>query len=218
MTGTFGTRRAKNEIGSYEYRLEKIKRWFPVRFWLSETMPNKIQLWYRIYWVDPKWWIIHRTIDRYNIIKIKSLKPGYYDYDTRLFHACFDLLVEYVEEAGGQMDSDREMPLNYLEQGFSPAVARGLAYFDWCISDCPGHQADNAKVAKNLYLWWNVERANRQEPFGMETIWKEWREDEGSSMRVGIPHRLAGELKEFYDAEDNEKLAQLIAIRSSMWT
>jgi len=43
------------------------------------------------------WWFIHRfhPSHRYNVIKIKTLSPGYYDPDVRMLHACFDLFAEW---------------------------------------------------------------------------------------------------------------------------
>ena len=52
---------------------------------------------------DIKYWVLYRTTRRYNTVNMyKTLKPAYYDIDTRLVHANFTLLSEYVEK---EMDS-----------------------------------------------------------------------------------------------------------------
>lgn len=41
--------------------------------------------------------MIHRWHPKhqYNVVRIKSLEPGYYDPDIRMLHACFDMYVEW---------------------------------------------------------------------------------------------------------------------------
>jgi hypothetical protein len=45
---------------------------------------------------DLIWWVRHRTVNRYHIIET-GLKPGWWDTDTRLLHAAFTLLENFVE-------------------------------------------------------------------------------------------------------------------------
>lgn len=46
------------------------------------------------------WGMVHRfhPKNKYNTIKIRSLKPGYYDPDQRILHGCFDLFCEWFED------------------------------------------------------------------------------------------------------------------------
>jgi hypothetical protein len=43
------------------------------------------------------WWILHRLTRRYNIVRLHSLEPTYWDIDTRLLHAIMNLVVDFVE-------------------------------------------------------------------------------------------------------------------------
>ncbi len=75
---------------------------------------------------DIKYWFLYRTTKRFNIVNMKStLKPAYYDIDTRMVHANFTLLSEYVEK---EMDTV-------------------------CWDSDPGH-IHVKKEIDELYFWW----------------------------------------------------------------
>jgi hypothetical protein len=72
-------------------------------------------------------WAIHyRTYEKYHVVKT-DLKPGYYDIDTRLVHANFSLLCEYVE---------KEKPFEHI---------------NWDSDDT--HRQVAVEI-KDLYKWW----------------------------------------------------------------
>jgi hypothetical protein len=64
-------------------------------------------LWNAITWYIDEWywWIRHRTIDKYHIIKL-DLKPGYYDCDVRIFAALETLFLDYYKHEFRSMDDD----------------------------------------------------------------------------------------------------------------
>ena len=62
------------------------------------------------------WWVMHRTVHRYNIIKIRTLSPDYYDVDTRLLHGIFELLT-------GHYLREKERIARYGEKDFAKANA-----------------------------------------------------------------------------------------------
>lgn len=45
---------------------------------------------------DVKWWVRHRTTDKYHQVDT-GLSPGYYDADTRLLHGVFSILKDFIE-------------------------------------------------------------------------------------------------------------------------
>ena len=47
--------------------------------------------------IDLKYWIIYRTINKFHIVNLHT-KPGYSDVTERLIHANFCLLAEFVEK------------------------------------------------------------------------------------------------------------------------
>jgi hypothetical protein len=79
------------------------------------------------------WWVMHRTLKRFDRIYIRSLPPGYHDKDDMMLHGCFQLLVDWVE---------REKGLDWWDpEGIS--------------------QQHHHKELRALYEWWTVERPKR---------------------------------------------------------
>jgi hypothetical protein len=77
---------------------------YPVRYFLSETLPHLI--FYSPHHVARKvyYWFQHRfnPRHRYNVVKT-GLPPGYYDKDTLMLYACFNLLrLYFVQERPDQ--------------------------------------------------------------------------------------------------------------------
>jgi len=79
---------------------KKYKEEEPIRFFLCETVPEKILYGYRklIGWRLRKLreFFYYRMIDKYHVV-LTDLEPGYYDKDTILRHANFSVLVDFVE-------------------------------------------------------------------------------------------------------------------------
>jgi len=138
---------------------------------------------------DIKWWVLHRTVDRYNVIKIRSLKPGYYDTDDRLLHGMFQLLVDYVEEELGcrqyWFDDSKEIikswpklkrfkhwlvywiPLAhyFVDQRFKDLGLLGVEFYrqyeDEQFPEASQHWKDFGNEVYELYIWWTEVRPNR---------------------------------------------------------
>ena len=55
---------------------------------------------------DIYWWFAHRTFDRYDRVKLRFLKPGYYGVHDRMVHAMFTLLCEYIEKSRDARETD----------------------------------------------------------------------------------------------------------------
>jgi hypothetical protein len=106
-------------------------------------------------WKDKVYYPIrYRIIDKYHIVKT-DLKPNYYDKDTIMLHACFSLLVDYVEKECAwmyELNEQSEQRSNnqtynslldrvkglwnlYLRRKcWKPNEKQGLAYLDWASS------------------------------------------------------------------------------------
>jgi hypothetical protein len=89
---------------------------------------SPIRLAYRFFvWLDNlKWEVLWRVHPRhqYHIVRT-GLRPGYYDQDERILHACMELLVEYVrscDEGGYHTVHDEERRL-----------------FDWWLVERPAN-------------------------------------------------------------------------------
>jgi hypothetical protein len=102
------------------YVVSKMADWAHYKWWIfHRPFLKKLH--------DIKWWIKHRTTHKYNMVKMPTLKPGWYDTDTRLLHASCALLENYVE---------RERPFTHVE---------------WNDGD---ESREIANEIHSLYYWW----------------------------------------------------------------
>jgi hypothetical protein len=79
------------------------------------------------------YWVKHRVWRRYDRVYIRTLAPDYHDKDEIFIHACFQLLVDWVEREKG---------------------------LEWWDPDGHAHEGAH-KEMKVLYDWWTQERPKR---------------------------------------------------------
>ena len=101
---------------SWKYVESNFKHWW----WFWSRNPLYV-------FKDLTWWIRYRTTNRFHVLKMPSMKPGWCDTDGRLLHASFTLLENYVE---------KEKPFKII---------------DW--TDCDTSR-EYANEIHDLYLWW----------------------------------------------------------------
>lgn len=161
------------------------------------------------------WWLKYRLFDRFHIVRISSLEPGYYDTDTRLFHAAFDLLVQFVEVElawSGFMGAEIRLPWWQSQKAYVRAHAVELArqYFEWAIKDpeVNEEQGNSAKEIRALYDWYKTERPKRREAREM------WVYNKDSPDK----YTLLANLNDQYEQEDTDNLVRLVRIRNHLWT
>lgn len=96
---------------------------------------------------NAKYWVRHRTIDKYHIVKT-ALKPGYYDVDYRMLHAVMALVCVYVEdEQGGEAELERwAKELLSNPDPNAPELTEAL--------EAQGKKDLNVL---DIYRWWKVE-------------------------------------------------------------
>jgi hypothetical protein len=220
------------EYGSIEEwniidKINKLK--YPKRYWIAETLiPNT-------------WWPITRTynkivsyirfgfFEKLHLIDTK-LPHDYQEVDTRLLHGSFSLLVDFVEIEKAWMQAifseNYKRPWWKLDSRFRDREL-GLKYLDWEItlinSEYSDLQGINAKIIKELYLWWVDSRPNRIEPYSiMEDIpedstgRKDWfgKKDPNRTET----YKIIDKLETDYFNEDTLMLKKLVSIRASLWT
>jgi len=188
---------------------EKHRKERPIHFFFHRILPRKYRIIKR-YFNDFYWEIRWRTTNRYNVVKIPTLKPGYYDKDRILLHASFALLVDFVEHEKACMQSwlcnEKKTKQN--------AVELGLKYLDWEIGlkygpddftpeDDPNYgqptpQSKNSLEIKALYLWWKSYLIREKEFY------------------ENYDYTFEEELNFYHEAD--EMLARLAKVRGSLWT
>jgi len=115
----------------------------------------------------------------HNKIILRNLKRGeWYDNDTQMFEAMFEILRKYVEEecawmevlmGGGYTNWDR-FRQRWFPYSWRKEDARmwALNYLDWEIGlVSETDQSKKAKIVKELYLWYMDEYPNLKDPYDM---------------------------------------------------
>jgi bifunctional DNA-binding transcriptional regulator/antitoxin component of YhaV-PrlF toxin-antitoxin module len=183
---------------------ESLRKEFPVRNFFQITIPDairkvfKYKIGNRLH--DLKWAFIHRYVPRhqYNVLRPKSLKPGYYDPDMRILHACMDELREYFE--------------------------KGVPEIDWDATD---HHSTAYAEMKEIYNWWVNIYPNQEDLFDKEHPFPDLPSlgyvlgDKHADEPLVIEWRRVAELRRKAEAEwyktEEEMLIRLMKIRRSMW-
>lgn len=227
-------------LGRWGMREKTLKRHFPIRFWIWDTLPDL----YSSNVTHPlrrtRQWFRYRFKDRYDVVQLE-LPKDYHEPDTRLLHANFQILKDFVEielaamhSAVEEDDPDTDEVGTFLQK-FGKKLRRnrrqqlrqpekGLAYLDWEISDTSGPQQTSAMEKKEIYLWWTQARPARVDLYDCELLRdpnENPDEDFGSIFNRPYNreiHERRNQLENFYHNEDEEMLIRLIKIRHSLWT
>lgn len=161
-------------------------------------------------------WIRHRTWDRYHIVKLRDVAPGYLEPEDRMFLSMMQILCDYVECELPHHDwacnqGSKKKPATRDREG-------GLAYLDWEIGlrmdetcgvdpDQPHYGARSsqsiaASEVKEIYLWYRDTYLNRDDPWTNQPV------DGDKAMA----------LDERRYEEDARYMKRLVDVRRSMWT
>jgi hypothetical protein len=137
---------------------------------------------------------MHRTLEKYHIVRLR-LEPGYYNQNYRMLHACFTLLVEYIEENPEAQETK------------------------WDATP----EMDHAwKEMNELYNWWKSSYLKRREPI-MEVPDEECPESladlDKSQMLYPVYHEALTqtiELEKKWFQEDQDNLRRLVEVHKYM--
>lgn len=192
----------------------RFKQEAPARYFLTHTLP--MATWKRVSWKykDVTSWIRYRLV-RYHVVHT-GLEPGYYELETKMLHANFQLLVDFVEIEKAWMQkgsNEREdnapfrrllsyIPFRHVWRDLTfRSRELGLEHLHWEITlDDPeldehersDHQARTAREVLDLYLWWKDIRPAR-EVIPMP-------EDEFDTLKYGILYTISDKFKRDHPA------------------
>ena len=171
---------------------------------------------------DAKNWVRYRTIKRhkYHLVDTR-LGPGYYDQDTRMLHACFSLLGDYIEEEGGadklaqwsqelMAEPDKNAPEG-MQMGQAQRQNEALSLWRWWTVEKPADEKLRDELLHDLY---GNRRLRTRPVMGgelEEILLPEFTEDE----RTKEKRFRALEAK--IDDDEQVMLHRLIDIRGSLW-
>lgn len=175
-------------------------------------------------WVNPKTHV--------HIRHPEFEKGHYYDADTRMLYANFQLLVDYVEIECGHTEhfqthwqrwrqSVHSIPVIGWFIPPSRNIRQGLHYLRFCmkLKDEMPSQAAHGREVFRLYKWWTKTRPARLDPWTPYYILREHRDWKGSlTPKEKKLMDKCQRLEDRYDREDERNLIALIKIRKGLWT
>jgi hypothetical protein len=181
------------------------------------------------------WWVRYRTTNRNHVLKVRTLKPGYFDASNTMLHMAFEILCRFVQNEFPMVhNTQQKKGLLYSMLPFLSRVPRGhiagLHALDDYLNDddVKNHWQtyERYTAIRDLYVWWMVERPNRLDCWTDPMIWKNMSDVERDSFSFGAPisqawrdaHDKSSSLDAFYSMQDNEMLKNLIEIRGDLWT
>lgn len=184
-----------------------------------------------------RYWIAHRTYDKYNIIKT-DLKPGYYEVEERILHSLFTLLVDYVEIECSHMyaicNDNKDLILQTFFNPRQPDL--GIKYLETEVED----KKDNmiSKEIAELYKWWKFERPKRvnfyeiklnkfdqelESKYDINAISLNFSRysaffTEKETKKRNTLQQFAEKLDTYYKDQDTQNMIKIIKYRGCFWT
>jgi hypothetical protein len=205
---------------SWEDYYECIKQIYPIRFFLSCTLPDFIRytyldlIGYRL--KNVYYWLRNHTTHRYHILDLrqpaKKSEPDYYrhgwcDTDYKILYALMNLLDQYVR--------------NELLNSYLPTEEE-------CKSDpyppLLQEQRDRKLEVLAIHTWWTVERKKDLREYN--DLLSAWHDaaysKKGKLYRNSIeaegPRDKLNAKEAANDEKETEMLIRLIKVRKSLWT
>lgn len=183
---------------------EEVKRDYPVRYFIFETLKLKLGIKKRqlsqFIW-DIKYRIMPEH--KYHYLKLSQPKGFYEKYqhgwiecDQQMLFALFGILRDYVEK---QLDG--EFPT------FSESETQDISYYE---------QIKFYEEAKDLYDYWINRRKIKKE--NLEKLLNEWSELRKSSQKTDNElYKKYRKAEKDFENEEDKNLIRLVKIRRYMW-
>ena len=199
-----------------------------------EVFGRQDNAWWHRAFIKPVWRVGYRLREwqyeilyrvhpghQYHLVRT-GLKPGYYDADYLMLHACFALLCRYVEDENDGLEAierwgaelmtepDTNAPEG-LQASQGARESEAAALYRWWKEKRPADIAERGRLVSHLY---GRPYSLKKDENGMSVYStdQEWTEEDGALRKV------LWELEETIDREEQEMLHRLIDIRGGLWT
>ncbi len=214
-----------------------VKARYPILYFLRERLPTFFRV-KKLQFSDFIWWFKYRTTDRNHILKIRNLKPGYYEPDTKMLYAAFSLLIDHVEIGLAcrnfgwyEKKYPKWLPTifrRFWKQKINPQA--GIDHLIWEMTDedvvtNSPEQSRVAGIIMRLYVWWTQERQERIDAHSDFRIWEGVEREHcdlffgsGRNPKYKAALDSMSKLNDFYDAQDQAMLIKLVEIRNHLWS
>lgn len=210
-----------NEDSPGEYTWEQWERdsklKYPVRYWLTETLP---------FWVstrilrsikDFSYWLTSHLIPsrKYHLLDLRQPKSlpeeyqyryGWIDSDSQMLYACFNILCNYVENELGE---DSPVKHEFTEEELN----------DPQDGELNRNFKSEYDEIKTIYHWWKVDRlVEKKRCSEALTTWYDAHSEARHSEKEQQLYNELHTLDAGYATKEEEMLIRLIKIRGRMWT
>lgn len=213
------------------------KKAHPFGYWAAEEFLDTLQD--IVYFIPDtigniRYYFINRYIEKSHALTSKLPRGKYYDFDTRLLNCLFDELVNFVEIEKAHMDRICNPDKYKGVPRRSRSATAGIDYLTWettLVNEYmdstdpdymkPSSQAIVAKWVLDTYHWWTVTRPNRPDPYDISGFSEATKETEMFTSYNNVTREMLDELNRIeaeYQAEDTQKLIELINNRAYLWT
>lgn len=180
--------------------------------------------------------IAFRTTKRYNVLKIKSLTPNYYDKDTILLHSMMQIVVDYVEiELSYNCECKNKFrkifnSFPFIIRPESRCQKCSIKYINKYIEEfgntddgCSKRWCKAYSEILSVYLWWKNDYPKRKSPeetyqYGKFLLTS----SQYSKTYFAKKHKrlidLMQELELKYKDEESKMMNKIIEYRDYLWT
>lgn len=186
------------------WRKEAAKK-YPIRHFMSWTF----HIWYsRLYrrWVTDTYYYLKTFVfERYNHVEITTLPRTWSEWDTRMLHACFALLVDFSENGrDDHMTASREQLIEWYDYTYEgqPEEDRQKSL------EHAQKRADEWMELQRLLAWWKEYSSMDEEDYEEKFY--------HSNGEFKAQEYIAAHNK--MEEEVNNNLASLIRLRENLWT
>lgn len=180
------------------------------------TVIDHISSWWHRFWGwHPAYWLRSHTFTRYHVVdgRTPEYRWGWIDRDNLMFNACFNILVDFVENEDPAVGF-RGLG-DYAYEGMGEDARESIMV-----------QVRREREVREIYQWWKVDRWEERRACSrmMQDLPEEnFDVDESGAWVTGARYR-SPEFKAWcdeanrLDAKDEEMLDRLMKVRQALWT
>ena len=165
-------------------------------------------------------WVYYRAWNRFHVLKLKYVEPGYHDADTLLIHSMFQVLVNFIE-----LEKPNEIVNWESDPEHKHAWEEMNALYEWWVGERQSRDSKNPILQPNIKTpdmhftptekkWINPETKKEESTSKMDFV-HDSKEDE-EKWEKACEDCTAWEIQ--CEEEDEIMMKRLIAVRLFMWT
>lgn len=197
---------------------KKMKKQYPIGFFMAWTLPGKLKRGYRILITDPIWWVKHRTFWQYHYIP-SGLEPGFWDYDHLLEETIFNVVKLHVNAEMWKHEGWDKIYKKSKEEKAKFINEKLQQFIEKLKNSEFTSQYEAEKEIYDIYKWITTVRDIRKDSFedsGLAEFCKKSKKLKSPEYRRLMDKMT--EIEDQYKKEDEEMIYRIIKIRNCLWS